>query len=169
MRKIIKFTSIMYSIVLTTSVYAYEASPGVKVSAPRITSQGFKNFHVESFPSKKNALSPKVVDVRATTSDVSGRVGDNLTVKSWHNIGISNYTKQYQRYTYTYTLICENFRGTYSRDVDLPPNTNFNDSSESNGTVQEDRIGTYPIRAATQISGSESGFHDANAVLRIRD
>ena len=148
-----------------SAAIAYQASVGTRVSEPRITNNGFQDFKVTS--SDKTAMSPKYVSAMAMTSDQSGRPGENVHVKSWHNITLSNYTKKVQRYTYTYRLVCQSHSGTYSRDVDLQPNGTFSDSAQSFGVVQENE-GTYRISSATQITGGESVFHDANAVLRIR-
>lgn len=166
MRKILKGITCLLVMGISFCSFAYEATPGVKIISEKFESHGFTNGHIESLPVKKN-LKPMYVNALSMTSDAIGHLREHTTVKSWHDVSITNNTSQTQRYTYVYVLSCESLYQNFSRTVEIPARGSFSDSSHNYGDVQKEEIGSFSIKASTQISGGDSGFHGSSARLRI--
>lgn len=148
---------------ISINAMAFEGQ-GFKIISERITkSPGFIGGFQEVAPKKKSLY----ISALSWAYDARGRVMDYVRVQGDHNVSISNETNQTQRYTYTYILSCESAYENFERTIDIYPHGNFIDSSSSYGEVQEEETGSFRIRVATQVSGAESAFHEASAILSI--
>ena len=163
----LKVISALLLSVLSFNTFSMQGH-GFRIVSEKLTqSPGFRGGFKES-PSKET-FSPMYASAFTMTYDAEGKVNEHINIKSDHEVNISNYTSQTQRYIYKYTLLCENVYETFERTIDIEPHGNFSDNSHAYGDAQLDREGYYRIRAATEISGSESAFHESSAILRIRD
>lgn len=160
----LKLLSILILFAISFQAMAFEGK-GFKIVSEKVTqSAGFNGGFQEIAPKKKVDV---FANAMAWAYNAEGRVMDYIKVEGDHSVNISNYSSQTQRYTYTFVLSCEDAYEKFERTVDIYPQGSFSDSSHSYGTVQKENAGTFGINVSTNISGAESAFHEANAVLRV--
>jgi hypothetical protein len=162
--------SAMILSIISFSAHGYEGHD-YKIISETKAGHGFINGGIESRPVKKNLMGfagTMYASALTWAYNAEGKVGEYVTVSTDHNISLSNYTKQAQTYTYTFSLSCESAYQTFTKSVVIQPGGSFSDASHNYGTVQKDQEGSFGINGSTQISGAESAFHDAHAILRIR-
>lgn len=167
MKKLIASLMILGSI---GSSYAYYASPGTVVHGPYIESSNKGKLNVEFTLKENSPVVKKTLSVNATAIayNATGSQGYAISVKGGHNVAIYNHQKTYQRYHYTFQLSAADAYVNYGYDIDVPPNGGqFSTSGTTEGTVKNAHRGTYTIKAATFITGSESVGHDSTATLLI--
>lgn len=151
---------------LSLNALAFQGENFKIISEKMTQSPGFNGGIISN---DKNAVKKTFgAEALAWAHDASGRPLEYVKIQGDHNISLYNPTDRTARYTYTYVLSCENAYQNFERTVDLYPKGNFTDSSHSYGTVQKDREGTYGVNVNTKVSGSDSAYHEAHAVLRIR-
>lgn len=162
----LKLISAVALSVISMHVMAFEGN-GFKIISDKVThSPGFNGGFQEV--ALKKSVVPAYVNTMAFAYDAEGHVMDYIKIKGDHNISISNYTSQTQRYAYTYVLSCESAYEQFERTVEIYPHGNFSDSSHSYGTVQKESESTFGINVSTKISGAENSWHEAHAALRVR-
>lgn len=162
-----KITIMVMASMMSFAAFAYQGE-GFKIVSEKFTSTpGFGG----GFVSIDNNLSQPVknpnVWAKACARDASGRVKDYISVSGCHNVQIFNNTGNVQRFTYTYSLKCEDASQVFERTLDINPQGTFTDIANSSGTVQKLNSGEFPIIASTKISGADTASDEAKATLRV--
>jgi hypothetical protein len=161
-----KITIMIISSLISFGVYAYQGE-GFKIVSEKFTSTpGFGGGFVsqESMGEmKKNGN----VYVNVNTHDFVGKVKEYIPIRGNHEIQIFNNTANTQRYTYIYSLACEDAYQNFERVIDMYAGGTFNDRSDSFGTVQKLISGEFPIIASTKITGYETASKEAKATLHV--
>jgi hypothetical protein len=151
---------------LSFSVFAYQGE-GFKIVSEKFTSTpGFGGGFVSVDNVPQPAKNPNVW-AKACARDASGRVKDYISVSGCHNVQIYNNTGNVQRFTYTYSLKCEDAHQVFERTLDINPQGTFTDMANSSGTVQKLNSGDFPIISSTKISGADTASDEAKATLRV--
>ena len=162
----LKIASALILSAISINALAYEGHGFTIVSQQESHTPGFGI--IEGGGSKKNSTKAYFASAMTMTYDAEGHRMEFVKIQSDHDVNISNYTHQVQRYTYTYVLSCESAYETFGKTVDVQPGGSFTDSSHVYGTVQKEVEGSWAINASTQITGGENAFHESHAMLRVR-
>ncbi len=146
---------------LTIPVFAYQGK-NYRIINEQVT-------HSANFNGGFETRTPKTlyVNAMAWSYNASGHTYEYIKVQGDHNISLSNSTKMTQRYTYQYSLSCEDAYENFERTIELFPGGTFTDNSHSFGTVQKESSGTFGIHVLTSVSGAENRTHTSDAVLRV--
>lgn len=158
----LKIKTIAVLSLISLNALAYQGQGFKIISEKHTQSPGFNG----SFISKP--ATTMTAEALAWAHDASGRPHEYIKIQGDHNINLYNNSTTTKRYTYTYTISCENAYENFERTLDLYAKGSFTDSSHSYGTVQKDSEGGYRINVGTKINGSESAWHEAHSVCRVR-
>lgn len=156
--------SLLAAAILSTNAMAYRIISETTRSTP-----GFdvKWTHDMSSSIVKKSMS---VGSATRTHDVEGRQMQYLMIDSDHGLKIKNDKGKTLIYTLTYNLKCLNSVSEHIQNVEIDKDEYFDSTVKAFATLQDNRIGEFPIYASTILSGN--GFNDtaissANAKLRL--
>ncbi|MBA3661699.1 MAG: hypothetical protein H0W64_08235 [Gammaproteobacteria bacterium] len=88
-------------------------------------------------------------------------------VEGNHGVTIRNNTAQNQLYKYIMEVNCDNRLFRSVKHIELFPEGTFTNQSKSFVVVQEEKVGTFPIKAMTQVIGESNSSFEGQGKLVV--